>query len=68
MMVDNALDRSLFLQVSDCDSSKTAIDLKSLDEDALGDESEGWSFLEDTIVGGLVQGDGVLRLVLNLSL
>jgi hypothetical protein len=54
MMVDNPLDRPLFLQVPDCDSSKAAIDLKSLDEDALGDESEGWSFLEDTIVGGLV--------------
>jgi hypothetical protein len=68
MVVDNALNRTLLLKVSDCDSSETAINLKSLYEDALGDESEGWRFLEDTVVGGLVQGDGVLCLVLDLSL
>jgi hypothetical protein len=68
MMVDNALNRTLFLKVSDCNPSETAIDLESLNEDALGDESEGWCFLEDTIIGGLVQGDGVLCLVLNFSL
>ena len=68
MMVNNALDRPLFLKVSDCNPSETAINLESLDEDALGDESESWYFLENAIVGGLVEGNGVLRLVLNLPL
>jgi len=67
MMMDNALNRAFLLKMPDCNPSKTTIDLEPLDEDTLGDESEGWGFLEDTIIGGLVKGDGVLRLVLDLS-
>jgi hypothetical protein len=68
MMVDNALDRAFLLKVPDCDPCKTAVNLEPLDENTLGNESEGRRFLEDTIIGGLVKGDGVLRLVLDLSL
>ena len=68
MMVDNALDRAFLLKVPDCDPCKTAVNLEPLDENTLRNESEGRRFLEDTIIGGLVKGNGVLRLVLDLSL
>lgn len=68
MVVDNALYRALLLKVPDCNPRKTAVDLEPLDEDTLGDESEGWHLLEDTIICGLVKGDCVLCLVLDLSL
>ena len=68
MMMDNAFNCTLLLKMPDCNPSKTTVDLEPLDKDALGDESEGWRLLEDTIVGGLVKSDGVLCLVLDLSL
>ena len=67
-MVNNSLDETLPLQVLDSNTGKTTVDLESFDEDGLGDVSEGGDFLEDTVVGGLVKGDGVLGLVLDLSL
>jgi hypothetical protein len=67
MMVDNALDRSLLLKVPDRKPSKTAVNFESLDEDALGDESESRRFFEYTIIGGLVKSNSVLCLVLNFS-
>ena len=68
MMVDDSLDCTLLLEVSDRNPSEATIDLESFDEDTLRNESEGWRFLEDTIVGGLIESDGVLRLVFNLAL
>ncbi len=68
MMVYNALNCTLLLQVPDCYPSKATINLESLDKNALRDESEGRRFLEYTIVGSLVKGDCVLGLILNLSL
>jgi hypothetical protein len=68
MMVDNPFNRAFLLKVPDCDPCKAAVNLEPFDENTLGDESEGRCFLEDTIIGGLVKGDGVLRLVLDLSL
>jgi hypothetical protein len=68
MMVDNSLDCTLLLEVSDSNPSKATIDLQSFDEYALRNESEGWRFLEDTIISGLIKSDGVLRLVFNLAL
>lgn len=68
MMVDDSLDRTLLLEVSDRNPSEATIDLESFDEDTLRNESEGWRFLEDTIISGLIESDGVLRLVFNLAL
>ena len=67
-MVDDPLDRALLLQMPDSNARKAPVDLQPLDEDALADEAEGGDFLQDTVVGGLVNHDGVLRLVLDLSL
>jgi len=68
MMVDDSLNRTLLLEVSDRNPSEATIDLESFDEDALRNESEGRRFLEDTVVSGLIESDGVLRLVLDLAL
>ena len=46
----------------------TPVDLQPLDEDRLADETEGGDLLQDTVVGRLVEDDGVLRLVLDLAL
>jgi hypothetical protein len=41
--------------------------LHSVDEDRLGDQLEGGDLLEDLVVGGLVNNDGVVGLVLHLT-
>ena len=67
-MVNNLLDLPILLQMPDGNTRKTAIDLQPLDEDALADKSEGGNFLNDAVKGGLIEGDGVLGLILDLSL
>ena len=67
-MVHDPLDLALLLQVPDSYPCQTPVDLQPLDEDRLADETEGGDLLQDTVVGGLVEDDGVLRLVLDLAL
>lgn len=67
-MMDNAFNKALFLQMSDGNASKGPVDLESLNEDALRDELEGRDLLDDTVVCGLVKGNSVLGLILDLSL
>ena len=67
-MVHDPLDLALLLQVPDSNPRQGAVDLQPLDEDGLADEAEGGDLLQDTVVGGLVEDDGVLRLVLDLAL
>ena len=67
-MVHDPLDLTLLLQVPDSYPRQAPVDLQPLDEDALADEAEGRDLLEDTVVGRLVEDNGVLRLVLDLAL
>ena len=67
-MVHNLLDLAFLCKVANCDTGKAAVDFETFDEDGLGDETEGGDFLEDTVVGSLVERDGVLGLILDLSL
>ena len=67
-MVYDLLDLALLRKMADRNTGERAVDFETLDEDGLGDVSEGGDFLKDTVVGGLVKGDGVLGLVLDLSL
>ena len=67
-MVHNALDLALFFEVADGNPRKRAIDLQSFDEDGLADEAEGGDLLNDAVEQGLVKGNGVLGLVLDLAL
>lgn len=61
------LNLTLLLQMPNRHPCQATIDLQPLDQDTLTDEFEGGDFFEDTIVGGLVKGDGVLCLVLDFS-
>jgi len=67
-VVHDTFNVSLFLQVSDSNSRKTAVDFQSFDEDGLGDEPESRHFLHDAVEGGLVKRDGMAGLVLDLAL
>ena len=64
----NLLNMALLRKMADRNTGERAVDFETLDEDGLGDEAEGGDFLENTVVCRLVKGDGVLRLVLDLSL
>ena len=67
-VVDNGLDQVLPLEVLDGNASQAAVNFKAFDEDALADELEGGGFLQDAIVGSLVEDNGVLSLIFDLSL
>ena len=67
-VVHDPLDLTLLLQVPDSYPRQAPVDLQPLDEDALADEAEGRDLLDDAVVGGLVNGDGVVGLVLDLAL
>lgn len=67
-MVHDCLDLPLLLQMPDRDAGERTTDLQPLDEDRLADETEGRDLLHNTVVGGLVNHDGVLSLVLDFAL
>ena len=67
-MVHDPLDLPLPLQVPDGHPREAPVDLQTLDEDALADEAEGRDFLQDAVVQGLVERNGMLGLVLDLAL
>lgn len=67
-VVHDSLDLTLLLQVPDSYPRQAPIDFETLDEDALADEAESWDFLQDTVIGRLVEDDSVLGLVLDLAL
>jgi hypothetical protein len=62
------LNLPFLLQMPDGDTRKRATNLEALDKDRLGDELEGWDLLHDAVVGRLVEGNGVLCLILDLAL
>jgi hypothetical protein len=62
------LNLSFLLQMPDGDTRKRATNLEALNKDGLGDELEGWDLLHDAVVGRLVEGNGVLCLILDLAL
>lgn len=64
----NPLDVSLLLHMSDSNARQAAVNFETFDEDALADEFEGGDFLHDTVVGDFVESNGVLGLILDLSL
>jgi hypothetical protein len=67
-VVHNALDQALLLQMSDGNACQASIDLQPLNENTLTDETPGRSFLHDTVECSFVTDNGVLGLVLDLSL
>lgn len=63
MVVDEALDLTLTLEVADGDTGERAVDLHTVNERRLRDHLEGGHLLEDAVVGGLVEDDHVLGLL-----
>jgi len=62
------LDQILVFQMFDSKTSQRAAYPETLNEDALTDEFEGGNLLQDTVVGGFIEIDSMLGLVLNLAL
>ena len=67
-MVYNLLNLPILREMADSNTGKTAVDFETFDKDTLADEAEGGDLLQNTVVGRLVEDDGVLGLVLDLSL
>lgn len=67
-VVYDPLDLSLLLKMPDSNPCKTSINLQPFDKNALADEFESGDFFHDTVVGGFIEGDGVLCLVFYFSL
>jgi len=67
-VMHDPLDLSFLLKVTDSNTGQATTDFETLNEDTLADEFEGGDFFENTVVGGLVKGDSVLGLILDLSL
>ena len=64
----NALDHSLGLQFGQSLAGSATVDLKTVHKNGDGDELVSGDFLHHLVHGGLVDGDGVVGLLLNLSL
>lgn len=67
-VMNNLLDDSLSLQVDQSATSDGAVDTETIDQDTDGDEFVGGDFLHELVISGLVHNDGVLGLLLGLSL
>jgi hypothetical protein len=66
-MLADALDQTLLFQHSQSTTSNGAIDTETIDDDGGGDELGSGDFLMQLIQGLLVEGDGIVGLVLDLS-
>lgn len=66
-MRDDGLDLSLLLEVLEALAGQGAVDLESVDEGGNGDETVGLDVLVQLVGSGLVEDNGVLRLVLDCS-
>lgn len=66
MVLNKRLDKTLGLEFTNSNASKRAIQAKTIDQHRLGDELVGGDFLEETLVGRLVQDNHVVGLVLDL--
>lgn len=64
-MSDNLLDLSPLLKVGEGLAGKRAVDLQTVDENGDGHKTVRLDILLETVVGGLIENDGVLGLVLD---
>lgn len=65
-MLNERLDKTLGLKLTDSNASKRAVQAKTIDQDRLGDELVSGNFLEETFVGRLIQDNHVVCLILDL--
>lgn len=67
-MGGDATDETALLELLDGGTGKRAVDAHAVNKVGGGDEAGGGDLLHDLIEGGLVEDDGVVGLVLDLSL
>ena len=61
-------DETLVGELTDGSAGKGAVDAETVNENGGRDELVGGNLLHQLVVGGLVEDDGVVGLILNLSL
>ena len=64
-MTNDLLDLTISLKVVQSLAGKAAVDLETIDEGGDGDQAVRLNILLQLVVGGLVEDDGVLGLVLD---
>jgi hypothetical protein len=64
----DATNGTFFFQMSDSGTSQRTVDAETINQDSGGDELVGWGFLDELIEDSLVENDGVVGLILDLSL
>lgn len=64
-VTDDLLDLAVSLKVVESLAGKAAVDLETIDKGGDGDQTVGLDILLKLVVGGLVENDGVLGLVLD---
>lgn len=66
MVTRNGLDQTLRFKFTDGNTSQRTVKLKTVNQDRLRDKLVGRNFLEQTFIGGLVENNQVVGLVLDL--
>jgi hypothetical protein len=66
MVARDSLDQTLSFELTDGNTSKRTVQLETINKDGLRDELVGGDFLEQTIVGRLIEDNQVVGLVLDL--
>lgn len=64
----NLTDETLGHELVDGTAGERAVDLQTLGNDRGGDQLVGGDFLEELLIGGLIEEDQVVQLLLRLSL
>jgi hypothetical protein len=64
-VTDNLLDGALLLEVGKGLAGQRSVDLEAVDEGGHGDQPVGLDILLELVVGGLIEDDGVVGLVLD---
>lgn len=64
-MSNNLLNQTLLLEIGQRLPRQRAVDLESVDQCGHGDQTVGLDIFLEFVVGGLVEDDGVVGLVLN---
>ena len=62
----DGLDQTLSFELTDGNTSQRTVQLETINQNRLGDELVGGDFLEQTIVGRLIEDNQVVGLILDL--
>jgi hypothetical protein len=66
VMARDSLDQTLSFELTDSNTSQRTVQLETINQNRLRDELVGRNFLEQTVIGGLIEDNQVVRLVLDL--